>query len=460
VIFLCYSYLIHFALKEGQVMQWHRGIAVWLVSVGILGGIVTLFVLLVVLKATVAPDPGTVAPLPGPNIDVPPELIAYEPEVRQLIETTYLGRSKEFPDPEEPAVVLEKYLEQNAHGYQQLLIEDKAKLDTELAEWEELVQLYPESRHAQVGLAKYYRTKAQVTGNIEYTRQAADAYIRAAEIGVTHGRIRYTKELADLLVELGDKKGLEEIFGRLLAQPKDRDRNFYYLALVDYADGLARLSDDRAWDYFEEAIDFHPENNEEAINLYAKHLLTRGYAQRAIELLDSLTPEQRLSAVVPAFLRKQALEQAGMDTAAAEAEIALITQRMTKEPLLGYSADNSASVPIVKALTDGRASTIFAVKPDNTILKAQIYNDSRMTDFVLFGGDGVFNGRALKVATTKWPDTATGSNRGGVAVIGTDRKVYYRYFNGTAWGGWQNLGSVAFDIAVVAYRPTTAYPHG
>lgn len=91
---------------------------------GILGGIVILFVLPVLLTATTTADPSTGAPLPDPTIDVPPELSAYEPEVRQLIETTYLGRSKEFPDPEEPAVVLEKYLEQNAHGYQQLLIED------------------------------------------------------------------------------------------------------------------------------------------------------------------------------------------------------------------------------------------------------------------------------------------------------------------------------------------------
>ena len=95
-----------------------------------------------------------------------------------------MGHAAALPDPGEPAVVLQKYLEQNAHGYHSLLAEQSDKLDTALAEWEALVQQYPKSRHAFVGLAKHYRTKAQVFGDISYTHQAADAYIRAAEIGL------------------------------------------------------------------------------------------------------------------------------------------------------------------------------------------------------------------------------------------------------------------------------------
>jgi hypothetical protein len=75
--------------------------------------------------------------------------------------------------------------------------------------------------------------------------------------------------LSELLVELNDKAELDEVFESILAQPRDVDRGHYYQALVDYGDGLARLSDDqRAWSYFEDAINFHPEQNIEAINRY------------------------------------------------------------------------------------------------------------------------------------------------------------------------------------------------
>src|SRR5262249_5864794 len=146
---------------------------------------------------------------------------------------------------------------------------------------------YPQSRHALVALAKHYRTKAQVSGNTKHLRRAADAYLKAAGIGLANGRILYTRELSELLGDLEDKKGLDEIFGLMLIQPKESDYDSYYLALVDYADALARLGDDRAWGYFEEAIAFHPENNEAAINRYAQHLLDQGYGQEALNLLDT-----------------------------------------------------------------------------------------------------------------------------------------------------------------------------
>ena len=229
--------------------------------------------------------------------------------MQQLLDTTYLGHTNELPDLGEPAEVLQKYLEQNAHGYQDQLATQAQKLDTGLAIWKNLVQRYPNSRHAQVALAKHYRAKAIASGDIAYTRQAADAYISATEIGLENGRIRYTRELSELLGELGDRKGLDEIFGRILAQPKDMDHDYYYLALVHYADGLARFSDDRAWSYFEDAIALYPENNLEAINRYAKSLLDRAQPQKALEVLDThLTSEMRTRHILPVQLRKQALE--------------------------------------------------------------------------------------------------------------------------------------------------------
>ncbi|MGH7966024.1 MAG: tetratricopeptide repeat protein, partial [Candidatus Binatia bacterium] len=342
-------------------MRWNRGIASWLLALLLLSGIAALLILPVLLTTTILPNPSAVT-LP----ELPPPLgpVADALAVQELLETTYLGHGDEVPDPGEPAVVLRKYLEQNAHGYHQLLVEQEQKLDIELIAWQSLTQLYPHSRHALVALAKHYQTKARVSGDISYTRQAADAYVRAADIGLANGRIRYTRELSDLLVGLGDRKGLDDIFGRMLAHPKDTDRDYYYLALVDYADGLARFSDERAWGYFEQAIALHPENNEEAINLYAKSLLDRGHRQKALEVLDThLTSDQRVNAVVPAFLRKQAMEHAGLDTSTAEAEIALIRQRMVDGgPLAGYSsaASDQASAVVPTTSLDNSVSALFA----------------------------------------------------------------------------------------------------
>jgi hypothetical protein len=191
--------------------------------------------------------------------------------VLELLDSTYLGYAGNEPDPGEPAIVLQKYLEQNAHGYQEQIVRQEQKLDEEIATWATLIQQYSQSRHALVATAKLYRLKATVSRDSSWRRKAADAYIDAAKIGLQHGRIRYTWELSEILTELGDEKTLDQIFSTLLARPKDVDRGHYYLALVDYADGLARLNDERAWGYFEQAIDLQPENDEQAINYYVQH---------------------------------------------------------------------------------------------------------------------------------------------------------------------------------------------
>ncbi len=316
--------------------------------------------------------------------------------------------------------MLRKYLEQNAHGYHSQLAEQGQKLDAELAAWQDLARQYPQSRHALVSLAKHYRTKAQASGNIQYTRQAADSYIRAAGIGLAHGHVRYTREISELLVELGDKTGLDKIFERVLAQPKDLDRDHYYLALVDYANGLALLSEARAWGYFEEAINFHPENNLEAINRYAQHLLIREreQVQKALEVLDTrLTSEQRVRFVLPARLRKQAMEIMGLDTASADGELALIEQRLgqgmwgnapttdrsskvmsTETSIVALIAPRSA---IAQAVADDRVSAIFAIPPDTIGTTA---DERIIKQDAIFSPNGAMNNR--------WPILLTGRNCG------------------------------------------------
>ncbi len=396
-------------------MRQDRGITqIVVVAFLIVGGLVALFFLPLMLTATPPPDQNVPASLPRP--------LTYEPAVQQLLDTTYLGHANNLPDPGEPAEVLQKYLEQNAHGYQDQLTTQGQKLSDGLVAWKALVQRYPNSRHARVALAKHYRAKAIASGDSAYTRQAADAYIRAVEIGLGNGRIRYTRELSELLVELGDRKGLDEVFGRILAQPKDMDSDYYYLALVHYADGLARFSDDRAWGYFEQAIALHPENNLEAINRYAQHLLTRGQAQQALDVLDTrLTPQQRVRFILPAQLRKQAMAILGLDTASADAEIALLSQRLEGGWSFALPAEHSSKTAdtetAVMALSaqDPRVSAIFGISStDNTVRKDAIFSPNSAINDRWPNMSPTVTGK--KLATLKWPN----SSRAGLVRIGTD----------------------------------------
>lgn len=440
-------------------MQQDRNAAPWLLSFLKAGGLATLFLLPCTLAATLSSEQSVSTPLSDPD--------TYDPAVKQLLDTTYLGHANNLPDPGEPAEVLQKYLEQNAHGYQDHLTTQEQKLDDGLVAWQDLVQRYPDSRHAFVALAKHYKAKAIASGDLAYTRQAADAYIRATEIGLENGRIRYTRELSELLGVLGDRKGLDEIFERILALPSDIDHDHYYLALVDYADGLARFSDDRAWGYFEQAMDLHPENNLEAINRYAKSLLDRGQPQKAFAVLETrLTSAQRVRSVLPAQLRKQAMEQIGLDTTSADAEIALTSQRLkgawaaalpgdsTGEPsdtvttvTAALEKTDAETAVMAASVHDPRVSTIFAVRTNN----------NKIAEDAIFIPNGAMNNRwpnmkpqtatALKIATIKWPD-----GRAVLFRIGTDNAVYYRYYNGSSWLSWQALASgSAIDISAVVW---------
>ena len=110
------------------------------------------------------------------STDQPPllssALSSYDPDVQELIETTYLGHAAEMPDPGEPAVVLERYLEQNAHGYDPQIVRDEPRLNSEVAAWRDLVQQYPRSRHALAALAKHLRIKGISSRNEALKREA------------------------------------------------------------------------------------------------------------------------------------------------------------------------------------------------------------------------------------------------------------------------------------------------
>ncbi len=185
----------------------------------------------------------------------------------------------------------------------------------------------PESRLANFGLATVENAKADLTSDRASRRAAAGHFVKAADIALEHGQVRHTLEVSRVLVALNDAPRLDAVFGRILKVAPAVGEKEHYLALVDYADGLARLKRRESDSRFEEAIRLHPINNVEAINRYAQYLLARRDAARALALLEEMTPDQRLMSVLPVFLRKRALEQRGRNTSSADAEIALLRQR-------------------------------------------------------------------------------------------------------------------------------------
>jgi hypothetical protein len=140
-----------------------------------------------------------------------------QPDKQQLLENTYLGHVEKQPDPEEPLLVLQKYMTRDSHQYLEKNRNQEQELDREIGEWEALVRDYPQSRHALARLAELYKSKADFTLDDQWKRKAADFYIQASEIGLSHGRIRYTREISELLVDLNDKTGLDGVFGSILA---------------------------------------------------------------------------------------------------------------------------------------------------------------------------------------------------------------------------------------------------
>jgi hypothetical protein len=203
--------------------------------------------------------------------------------------------------------------------------ETREQLNIEIARWRKRVEANPASSDAYFGLASAENTKADLANDRGARHAAADHFIKAAELALERGQIRYTSEVSRVLVALNDRARLDEIFSRMLLVAAD-----HYLALVDYAEGLAGLRRQQESDArFEEAIRLYPASNSEAIGRYAQRLLGRGDARRALAILDQMSPEHRIMNGAPVFLRKRALEHLGLDTSSADAEIELVLRRGT-----------------------------------------------------------------------------------------------------------------------------------
>jgi tetratricopeptide (TPR) repeat protein len=201
---------------------------------------------------------------------------SYSPAVKELLSRSYLGHGTQLPDPNEPFEVLKEYLFINSHtaslrwrqwqsdgprivpasyGYQQVQASPAAELDAQIQRWRELVREYPSSRYALLGLAKLENMRADNENDVSARLDAADHYIQAAEIALSRRQVRDTYEVSQVLVKLNDLSRLVSTFTKILAVARTAPPEDEYLALLDYADGLAQLQQQTlASKYFEDAI--------------------------------------------------------------------------------------------------------------------------------------------------------------------------------------------------------------
>jgi len=171
-------------------------------------------------------------------------------EVLCVIADTYLFRH-DLPGPDESPDILRRYLRQGP--YENL---SGAEYRTVM---EEAVRLWPQSRYAHAGLAQVLLAGHGAQASPADKRRAADEWLTAAEIAFSEGRVRYVLELAQILTDLGDKAALDRYFQRVFELLPPGDTGPWYGSYLQYAQTLAKLSDERAETYFQKAIAVRPE---------------------------------------------------------------------------------------------------------------------------------------------------------------------------------------------------------
>lgn len=185
----------------------------------------------------------------------------------------------------------------------------------------------------------------------ELTREALSAAIKAAEIALHGGKIRYTRAVSTLAVRSKDKAALQSMFRKyLLAFEDEKGR---YLALMDYADGLDRLDDAEAARFFDESTQVRsPWNSAEAHVRHARFLIKHGQPAQALELLNRFSKVERRHFLGIALLRQQLIHSLGGETAAVDEEIAELRRMLRNATGIGPIPKLSTrkTVPAINAL--------------------------------------------------------------------------------------------------------------
>lgn len=227
----------------------------------------------------------------GPAVPPPDGISA---SVWELIRNTFLVHKGEFPDSNESVDALAKYLS----GTEAL---QNDALDEALQIFTDAVSIQPDSRHAHAGLATALRTRYLQTGSAADLQAAVTEFITASELGMEHGRVRYTDLIGRGLAKLGDAAEMDRVFTKALAVADEP-----YVVRLDYANALRLLSDSRAENWLREGMEIAPDGNDDAKAGLAEWFLDQG---RYDETLSLLAPDERLRYLQ--FLIGYALEQVG-----------------------------------------------------------------------------------------------------------------------------------------------------
>lgn len=196
--------------------------------------------------------------------------------------------------------------------------------------WETVFALHPDSETAALALARSYSLLARASEQPKvWLGLATDMVERAFLISLGEGRVRHTRELAELIVVAGDRARADRLFASALGQglqagsmqptpppARSEDPDGYYSALVDYADTCALFgASDEASAFYELAIRSHPDNSTEALTRWvwlAEDEQRYAEVKRIIEMYT--TPEQRRAMVLPAFQLRTALAKLNADS--------------------------------------------------------------------------------------------------------------------------------------------------
>jgi tetratricopeptide (TPR) repeat protein len=251
-------------------------------------------------------------------------------EVLCIVGGTFLER--DLPGPGEDADLLRRYLEEPPYAG----LTDEAYVDV----MKEAVQMWPGSRFSHAGLARAILSRRR-EATIDEKRQAASAYLKAAEIAFTDRRVRYASELAQLLGDLGDRGSMHAYLNRALRLIPDEQARF--VLYLEFGRALAQADDRDAEGYLQKAIAIQPEGTWGAYEVYVTFLMERGRPQDVLNLLSPALEARNL--IEPSYLhtvRCRALARLGRQAEAqAECQRAL--------DLLPFRVPGPAGIPAVRA---------------------------------------------------------------------------------------------------------------
>jgi hypothetical protein len=225
-------------------------------------------------------------------------------------------------DPDEPDAVVRELDRQLAR---QPDVMSLAGLRREISLWQAVSRDNPRSRAAAEQLAYLQDSLAEQTGAPADRKASADAWLRVGDIALDRGEIRYTNQISRSLVALKDVAGLDAFFIRCLAVARQGEPSTSYLALMDYADGLAAFDRPEARAYYRQAYELHV--NEAGLNKYVIYLLAQRDVTTALSIIESLSDDERRPNVVILSLWRRALQQAGRDTRPADTALAEMERR-------------------------------------------------------------------------------------------------------------------------------------